>query len=671
MRPSLPTSRAPRRGLTLVEMLVTVALLILMMTVVTSIFQAATGAITVAKAYQELDGQLRQLDSVLRTDLLGATVDTGTGPIVPPIDPDLNLGYLEIGENQFADRQGEDSDDYLRFTAEAPEGQLFTGRMWIGPMFQDLNNTRPNQPVMIQSRYAEIIYFLRNGNLYRRVFLVSPELQGAVRIAGTGSSWQLPATAFGWSTSNAVYGSWQGMNDLSARPATVVGAAPILNTLGDLTNRENRAFYPRFSNDYLTNRGPTIAASGGPDGQWDDINVSNLGANSTPIQNAMPGDSVPDWWPTLYPSVFNTNLGLINPTVDANGVALFYFARYPNTSTNADNPDLMSFPYIFPGAFSVYDSFPSGTPSLAAGVLHGMGTTTGVPIINGTATTLAAPSPYGYVAANGIALNAGSPNAVNQPNHNPIATGDTLTVPDPVNGPLQTWWGFPTWKETMSPSWADPVFTLASGSGAQATGLSWANQSTGLLPPLNDLTLDLQPFNDGAGTATFVTSSVVFRDDIIMQGVRSFDVKVYDNAVPGYVDLGYASIPATTSVPAAVYQTMGHEGRIPPLTTDNRSDPNYPNWLPNIGDDTATVIRLRRVWDSWSTDYSNAPANALVRLPAAGNPPVAGPPMSQPVYPSYPAPYPAPLRGIQVQIRVTDPRNERIKVLTIRHSFAS
>ena len=42
---------------------------------------------------------------------------------------------------------------------------------------------------------------------------------------------------------------------------------------------------------------------------------------------------------------------------------------------------------------------------------------------------------------------------------------------------------------------------------------------------------------------------------------------------------------------------------------------------------------------------------------------------SPPIYPSYPPPYPAPLRGIQIQIRVVDPTNQRIKSLTIRQDF--
>jgi hypothetical protein len=621
-------------------MLVAVALLILMMTVVTSIFQAATGAITVAKTYQELDGQLRQLDSVLRQDLLGATADTGNGPLTPPYDPDLNYGYFEVGENQFADLQQEDSDDYIRFTARAPEGQSFTGRMWIGPLFlpsPPFPANTPNQPVMIQSQLAEVIYFLRNGNLYRRVFLVAPERQPAVNavatLAGGTCPTQFPASAFGGASV-----SWLGMNDLSARPSTINGAAPVLNTLGDLTNRENRAFYPRFCNSYVT--GASL---------FDDVDT----------------DSVPDWWPTLYANVFNTNL--IGPTQKS-------LVRQPNSKGNTDFPDLMSFPYVFPGAYS-QDDPSAGTQ----GTLHGMGavSATGAPMALGQAITTPYPPPYGNVYSNGsVVFTSRGTNTINQPNHNPIPTGDTLTTPDPVNGPLQTWWGFPTWKETMSPNWVDPVLALPSGNGVQAAGLSWSNRSTGLLPPLTDPSLDLQQFNDGAGTTTFATPTAVFRDDIIMQGVRSFDVKVYDDSVPGYVDLGYSNYVSgapSLQVATALLATMGHEGRIPPLTADFRAEPNFPSLLPtggNIGDDTAGVVRLRRVWDTWSTDYTHAPANGLDLGGVTGFP-VAGPPMTQPVYPSYPPPYPMALRGIQIQIRVADPRGEHVKNLTIRHSFSS
>ena len=112
--------------MTLVEMLVTVAMLVIIMTILVQVFQAATGALTAAQTIQQLDDQLKLLDATIRSDLNGVTAT-----FTPPLDPAQNLGYFEYGENEFADLQGEDSDDYIRFTAQAPPGRPFTGRMWV------------------------------------------------------------------------------------------------------------------------------------------------------------------------------------------------------------------------------------------------------------------------------------------------------------------------------------------------------------------------------------------------------------------------------------------------------------------------------------------------------------------------------------------------------------
>jgi len=167
--------------------------------------------------------------------------------------------------------------------------------------------------------------------------------------------------------------------------------------------------------------------------------------------------------------------------------------------------------------------------------------------------------------------------------------------------------------------------------------------------------------------------------------VRSFDVKAYE-ALPdiqSYVDLGYlatmtggTSIAPTGTGPFAPSQTttftnwlqgFGHEGRMPPLTSDYRLDAQYP-FIPGVGlrylgDDDAGVVRLRRVWDSWSTDYSAVDAKTID--------PLTAPPFQTSPRPSYPAPYPAPLRGIQIQIRMTDPRQERVRTITIHQDFTS
>ena len=625
MRFSAQRPGRSRRGLTLLEMVVTVALLILIMTIVVQIFQSATGAMSASRAYQELDQGLRRLDSTIRQDLNGVTAR-----LTPPLDPKDNLGYFEYIENAFADAQGEDADDCLSFTAKAPEGQPFTGRVWL-----PLPANQAIQPTLVTSQYAEVIYFLRNGNLYRRVLLVAPERQSSLGMgAGANGGYSTPMF-------NGLSVSWQGMNDLSARPSTTfrpATSAPILNTLSDLTNRENRAFHPRFFNDTYGNGLP------------DDQNR----------------DGIPDYYPTLYPQVFDANPPLINEVP----------LQVPSRSSN-----LMPFPYMYQWAYSRTDPATVGS---GQGWIHSLD-----------------PSGSSF-------------------NQAPLEIGDSLPVPTTA-GARQTSYGLPTWRETMSTAWTDPVLRSP---GNQSLGLQYRDPSAdpandpnnvNFLPPVAG-----QPFSDNAGSTSFQTTTIpspIWEDDLIMTGVRSFDIKAYDNMFPGYVDLGWGddirvnggvtppfltgtpvdSSAGNTQAPRWTYNgttysndnnrlfhlTYAHEGRIPPLRADFRLDAQSPNptygtaaytpqfpafagYTSNVGDDQTSVIRLRRVWDSWSTDYTRAPGsahNATTYRPT-------GLPFEPPVYPSYPPPYPMPLRGIQIQIRVVDPRNERIKTLTIRQDFS-
>ncbi len=701
-------------------MLVTLAVLLIMMTVIVQIFQAATGALSSAQGYQELDNQLRQLDVMIRSDLNGVTAR-----MTPPLNPNNNLGYLEYGENEFAVAQGEDSDDYIRFTAKAPAGRPFTGRMYVPPLngltLATMNLTQQQiylatQPITITSEYAEIIYFLRNGNLYRRVLLVAPERQSV--IWQTNSSFA--QALFGGLNVNAPVVSWQGMNDLSAHPSPSGNTLPliVLNTLGALTNRENRFAYPRFTNDYQDLNGNVYL---GGDGQSDDVN----------------GDNVPDYYTSLYPHA-------LAPTKAANNNQLIFEPGYPAVARNAP-ASALSFPYVFPGAYSIPQNISSDT----YGWIHSP-----EPLVNVNLTPVIFEGTPPYTSVDYL----------RNLNHNPVDVGDNLALPLSQFGILQTWWGFPTWRETLSPNWNDPTYPVNGSltgplpqqqpnglSAYNPTALTVVTSSGALLPPMNvssafpfDFGLfrrNPQPFSDGAGgnsvfwggptAAELPLWSLSWEDDLIMTGVRSFDIKAYDNTLAGYADLGWGddlryypliaaqntqpttppfiygtpnlnlvtnNNPGFTPTPGVpgftpylfwnnqfvdlINQTYAHEGRMPPLIEDNRYDfqfgpvllntylgaPTYPannpNYIGNVGDDTPGVVRLRRVWDSWSTDYSRAPATGEV---SSGFP--WGPPYSPPIYPSYPPPYPAPLRGIQIQIRVTDPTNQRIKTLTIRQDF--
>ena len=213
-----------------------------------------------------------------------------------------------------------------------------------------------------------------------------------------------------------------------------------------------------------------------------------------------------------------------------------------------------------------------------------------------------------------------------------------------------------------------------------------------------------------------------------MTGVRSFDVKAYDNALANYADLGWGDdlrlylpyserhrsvLPPTSATPAdrhrrhctvrrryrlAAGQSIqtrhvdlhhpehvrargadAAAGRRTTGSTPSIRTPTLPDRHELHRRNTATTQLLGNIGD----DTRDRPAAAGLGLvvdrvqpgaghgrgsPATGGFPV-GPPFSPPIYPSYPPPYPAPLRGIQIQIRVADPTNQRIKSLTIRQDF--
>ncbi|MEW4568753.1 prepilin-type N-terminal cleavage/methylation domain-containing protein [Tautonia sp. JC769] len=608
-----PTSALRRRGLTLVELLVTIALMLLIMSVIVGVFTAATEAMTGMKKDQELASEARRLETVIQQDLRGATAR-----FTPPLDPADNLGYFEYGENSFSDPQGEDTDDYLAFTAKAPPGQPFTGRVMlprgVWPAGVALAGQPRYLPATITSDTAEIIYFLRHGNLYRRVLLVVPnQTVYADRIpVANPTSFRFAAVGsdgFSLSGANAPEVSWQGVNDISVRPSNALTAAnnepPIPNSLGDLTNRQNRFARPRFTNDF------------NQDGAADDF-------------VGLPGpspDGVADFSPTLTPT--NTTL---RPNRPALGV---------------DTADTLAFPFIFPNAFS------RGSANLVGQINIG--------------PTLAIPTP---------------PFPLTTTNHSPLdpADGDNLPSPTAV---AQNWtfWGFPTWAETRNPFWNAANKRLAFND----FGLAPGEQARGLTRVRGGLDDLLQPqshwYSDGAG-GNIIPPASAWQDDLLATNVRSFDIKVLDpnapfysdpsllglNLTTDYYDLGYANQlgrDETLTLPGEI-TTLGHEGRIPPLPADNRADYHMEQkfgLLFPIGDSNANTVRLRRVWDTWSTDYAFAPFKGI---DPTLYPPLSG---SRPVYPSYPPPYPEPLRGIQIQIRLASPDKQVLKVITIRHDF--
>lgn len=184
-----------KRGFTLVEMLVATALVVLMMLMFAQVFQTAGGLVSNQKGMAELDQNVRTLTILLRGDMKQRTFvdvvpfvsgqDT-TGNFGENYNASRRRGFFSISEND----PNNATDDVLHLTIATEEGPtlpysgraklMFNGTAPANPDAYLLAN--PDQPEFDDgqlsvnntgsSRYAEVCWFLRNGILYRRQFLI-------------------------------------------------------------------------------------------------------------------------------------------------------------------------------------------------------------------------------------------------------------------------------------------------------------------------------------------------------------------------------------------------------------------------------------------------------------------------------------------------------------------
>ena len=230
-----------RGGFTLVELLVAVGLVALMMLLFAQVFQLAAGSLTQQKGMAELDQRERMAITLIRGDLrqrsfriLSPFVATGSAADTSvTTDMDLRRGYFSISENDPDDH----TDDVLQFTIEqdptdpeSGEELPFSGRATLLKFTSDPASdydtqsdrngklaANPNQPEFDDgvggengvgsSRAAEVSYFLRNGNLYRRVLLIRD------KFTGSGTSDQPEQTNSGVDYSTSSVGSLTSASD--------------------------------------------------------------------------------------------------------------------------------------------------------------------------------------------------------------------------------------------------------------------------------------------------------------------------------------------------------------------------------------------------------------------------------------------------------------------------
>ena len=269
----------PGRGFTILELLIATTLTLMLMATVVTIFGAVSRSVRESRAVLEMAGRLRVVKDRLEHDLEGLTVVPA-----PPRRPDAGEGYLEIVEGPWGVDRTDPTfmmpvnvDTGLPDTtvADFDDVLMFTSRNRKVPFVGRYRNKRLGIDTTIQSEEAEVMWFVRSNTLYRRVLLVAPQ-------------WMRPADG-NWdvdpsyvdnnysgdmvnnpiddaSDDNGVidradltdadgnFHAFHEWYDLSARPELdPTGSAPPwnpptnavrwgwkLNTLGDLTKRENR-----------------------------------------------------------------------------------------------------------------------------------------------------------------------------------------------------------------------------------------------------------------------------------------------------------------------------------------------------------------------------------------------------------------------------------------------
>jgi prepilin-type N-terminal cleavage/methylation domain-containing protein len=87
---------SPTRGFTLVEMLVAMAITLVMMAAVVTLFANVSSSVSKNRSTMEMNGQVRQVRNVLQQDLQGATC-----PGLTWQRPESNHGYIELIEGQY------------------------------------------------------------------------------------------------------------------------------------------------------------------------------------------------------------------------------------------------------------------------------------------------------------------------------------------------------------------------------------------------------------------------------------------------------------------------------------------------------------------------------------------------------------------------------------------
>lgn len=723
------TSRA---GFTLVELLVALGLTIFLLALFTSLMVAATGSINTSQGISAADEQVRNAVITLRSDLKNAFVagDNGRIPISRLFTTSANIptkGYFLIEENDRAIRQGLDAngipveidtDDVLAMTVGNPAankpGDFYYGRVPDGANGNGLSNigeitdlgtyldNTHNSPFsrfdaprngIFTSKYAEVIYFLRpqgrqysindlRGDiqnnpaaipatpalytLYRRQLLV---IENAERM-NIGS----PLAPQGIRASD--YPAFFDKFDISASrqfeiftdPMTnvqslswLVGNPPQerihFNSLADLSRREFRYGMRIFTFD-------TPFAAGPP------TNFVSL--------HAMPlSHFVPQNWPAVH-CYRDVNPTDGTPPQDDSAVVP-WFGR-PTQRESGSTAYGLGPPPVPGVAVSDLQPFASD-PTLIDAYSGENGQRRGDDVLLTNVVSFDVKVLEDFKCQPWVTdarLHAAAASAINPLDDFLIADRSLspinyidLTVANPP--------ALNAADADRNSRFRRPEFVDLGFGHDRANAASYA---TTIYPGNNDNCTPLASYFYHPEFAPF-GALVDPANEEADAAVATARIRFGPNNHQGDGDdLNAASITLVNNLRGFMLGAGRHPGRSG-FDDDGDGDPDnpeeylYPNsddtapWFQapysragQAGDPTGTVpwrfINPRNTYDSWSRDYRANPRTNVVEG-------VATPPIDHPQF--RPVPYPRPLKGIQIKLRVLEPKSGIVREFTIRHFF--
>ncbi len=221
--------------------------------------------------------------------------------------------------------------------------------------------------------------------------------------------------------------------------------------------------------------------------------------------------------------------------------------------------------------------------------------------------------------------------------------------------------GLPTLRESSSTDWY---------AGARSTSITLTR------PDNIDLWQNPSPFanwtasqiDTETGTLGTFQNGTRGAEDVILNNVIGFDVKVWDPTAPVYGDgtavfkPGDPGYPAGSIVSYGAYVDLGYYAS---------TDPTLSQFSSN-GD---TASGLVRVYDTWTTSYEsdgldqNNGGSGAVDEGTNGFDDDGANGVDDAGEREVPPPYPYPARGIQVKIRVFEPDSRQVREVTIEQSF--